>query len=321
MMSDNRARLDAHAFREAVGRGEMVMHYQPVIRLESSSVRGVEALLRWNHVEAGMLTAAAFLPGLEDTPVMREITEFALTTACSAVATGAPDAWTVSVNITAADAASADLLPLVAEALDSSGLPPDRLVLEVTETGLLRGHVEAAVALEHLRTLGVGISLDDFGTGYSSLTLLRGLPVSELKVDAVFVANLETSAQDVAIVSNIIRLAEAFDARVVAEGVEERGQAKLLGELGCEFGQGYLWSRAAPLPEIIDLAPETLAGRRGGRPAKAVTDRMVHMAAQGASPSSIAAALNRDGINTPDDKRWHPRSVSRLLHKLASELG
>jgi EAL domain-containing protein (putative c-di-GMP-specific phosphodiesterase class I) len=311
--------LDAHEFSVALGRGQMLMHYQPVIRLRNSTVRGVEALLRWNHPDSGMLAAASFLPGLENTPAMHDVTQFALTTACSAMVADAPHAWTVSVNISAADAASEDLLSLVTAALESSGLAPERLVLEITETGLLRGHANAAVVLGQLRELGVGVSLDDFGTGYSSLSLLRGLPISELKIDAVFVANLETSAEDAAIVGNVIRLAEAFDAAVVAEGVETEGQAKLLGQLGCEFGQGYLWSRAAPLGEVIELAPQALAGKSGGRPPKAVADRMMRMASQGASPASIAAALNRDGINTPDDKRWHMNSVSGLLRKLEAD--
>jgi EAL domain-containing protein (putative c-di-GMP-specific phosphodiesterase class I) len=311
--------LDRHAFAAALGGGQLLMQYQPVIRLRDSAVRGVEALLRWNHPTAGMLPAAAFLPGLEDTPAMHDVTEFALLTACSAVASDAPPSWIVSVNITAADAASTELLPLVGAALESSGLAPERLVLEVTETGLLRGHADAAVVLEQIRDLGIGVALDDFGTGYSSLSLLRSLPISELKIDAVFVANVETSSEDAAIVGNVIQLAEAFDASVVAEGVEEEGQAKLLAQLGCQFGQGYLWSRAAPLDEVVELAPRALAGKGGGRPAKAIADRMLRMARQGASPASIAAALNQDGINTPVDKRWHNRSVSEVLRKLETD--
>jgi EAL domain-containing protein (putative c-di-GMP-specific phosphodiesterase class I) len=250
---------------------------------------------------------------------MRDITEWALATACSSVATTAPPGWTLSVNVTAADAASKDLLRLVAAALESSALPPERLVLEITETGLLRGHSEAAVVLGQLRDLGVGVALDDFGTGFSSLSLLRQLPISELKVDGTFVANVETSALDAAIVTNVVRLADAFGASVVAEGVESQSQAKLLAQLGCEFAQGYLWSRAAPLDELIDLVPEVLFGRAGWRPAPVLTNRILRMASEGASSASIAAALNADGITTPDDKHWHNRSVSRLLHRLERE--
>jgi EAL domain-containing protein (putative c-di-GMP-specific phosphodiesterase class I) len=318
-MSDHRPVLDAHSFSVARGHGELVMHYQPVIHLRNSTVRGVEALLRWNHPMAGMLTAAAFLPGLESTPVMRDVTEFALTTACSSVVSGAPPTWTVSVNITAADAASPDLVSLVTGALAGSGLPPERLVLEITETGMMSGHAEAAVVLGQLRELGVGISLDDFGTGYSSLTLLRGLPISELKIEGLFVKSLESSSEDAAIIGNIVRLAEAFDASVVAEGVEQEGQAKLLSQLGCEFAQGFLWSRACPLEEVVDLAPESLVGKSGWRPPKVIADRVRQLDSQGASTASIAAALNRDGINTPDDKRWHANSVRRLLRMLPAE--
>jgi EAL domain-containing protein (putative c-di-GMP-specific phosphodiesterase class I) len=297
----------------------VMMQYQPIIGLRDNAVRGVEALLRWNHPVAGMLPAAAFLAGLENTPAMQDVTKFALMTACSAVASNAPPSWSISVNITATDAASTDLLAVVGRALESSGLPPARLILEVTETGLLRGHSDAALVLGQLRDLGVGVALDDFGTGYSSLALLRGLPISEMKIDAMFVANVETSSEDAAIVSNVIQLARAFDASVVAEGVETEGQAALLDQMGCQFAQGYLWSRAAPLIEVIDLAPQALAGKAGGRPAKAISDRMLRMASQGASPASIAAALNQDGINTPEDKRWHNRYVSALLRRLEAD--
>jgi EAL domain-containing protein (putative c-di-GMP-specific phosphodiesterase class I) len=297
--------------------GQLAMHYQPLVALQGNSVRGVEALLRWNHPD-GLLTAASFLPGLENTPVMHEITEFALATACTAVATAAPGDWTVSVNLAAADATSDRLVDLVNAALEASGLSAQRLVLEITETGLLDGrHAEVARVVGRLRDLGVGISLDDFGTGHSSLTLLRALPVSELKIDSVFVANMETSSNDAAIITNIIRLAGAFEASVVAEGVEHLGQATLLAQLGCDYGQGYLWSRAAPLADVVELSPAALSGKTRGRPAQVVTDRIAKMASEGASAATIAAALNTDGINTPDDKRWHQASVTTQLRWLA----
>jgi EAL domain-containing protein (putative c-di-GMP-specific phosphodiesterase class I) len=297
--------------------GQLCMHYQPLVALQGNSVRGVEALLRWNHPD-GLLTAASFLPGLESTPIMREITEFALATACTAVATDAPSHWTVSVNLAAADATTNHLVDLVTAALDASGLAPQRLVLEITETGVLDGrHTEVARVLGLLRELGVGISLDDFGTGHSSLTLLRTLPVTELKIDSLFVGGMETNSNDAAIVTNIIRLAGAFEASVVAEGVEVLGQATLLAQLGCDYGQGYLWSRAAPLADVVDLSPATLLGKRRGRPAQVVSDRIVKMASEGASPATIAAALNSDGINTPDDKHWHQASVTAHLRWLA----
>jgi EAL domain-containing protein (putative c-di-GMP-specific phosphodiesterase class I) len=312
-MPEHRSTPTPDEVRRALHGGQLSMHYQPLVALQGKTVRGVEALLRWNHPE-GLLTAASFLPGLENTPAMHEITEFALVTACTAVATDAPRHWTVSVNLAAADATSDQLVDLVTAALEASGLPAQRLVLEITETGLLDGrHTEAARVLGRLRDLGVGVSLDDFGTGHSSLTLLRTLPVTELKIDSVFVANMETSNNDAAIITNIIRLAGAFEASVVAEGVEHLGQATLLAQLGCDFGQGYLWSRAAPLADVVELSPATLSGKTRGRPAQVVTDRIMKMASEGASPATIAAALNSDGINTPDDKRWHQASVNTQL--------
>jgi EAL domain-containing protein (putative c-di-GMP-specific phosphodiesterase class I) len=247
---------------------------------------------------------------------MTEVTGFVLRDACRAIVTGAPETWTLSVNVTAADAGRDELVNQVSAALETSGLPPQRLTLEVTETGLLSNYRESARVLGRLKELGVAVSLDDFGTGYSSLRLLRELPIAELKVDAVFVADVETSAPDAAIISNIIRLADAFGASVVAEGVERLSQTSMLQQLGCQYAQGFLWSRPAPLWQILAVGEQAIQRRPRARPAQIVTDRISALMSDGASPHSVAAALNADGLRTPDGKRWHAASVAQLLRDL-----
>ena len=293
---------------------QLAVHFQPVVDLRTARIRGVEALLRWDHPEHGLLPAAAFLPAVDGTPVMLEVTRFVLTEACRAVAAGAPPGWSLSVNITAADAAREALLDEVAAALELAGMPAARLVLEVTETGLLSNLDDSARVLRRLTSTGVTVALDDFGSGYSSLRLLRELPISELKVDALFVRQLDTNAGDAAIVGNVIRLADAFGASVVAEGVEHVGQAAVLRQLGCKFGQGFLWSRPAPLAEVRAL--DLPAQPTDGRPPEAVRARVRALFAGGASPHSVAAALNGEGVRTPDGRRWHPRSVEALRREL-----
>src|SRR4051812_37024614 len=181
---------------------QLTLHFQPVVELRTAKIRGVEALLRWDHPTHGLLPAAAFLPAVEGAPVMRHVTRFALTEACCAAANDAPPSWTVSVNVTGQDAGSDALVDEVTAALELSGLAPARLVLEVTETGLL-GETASTTVLTRLRQLGVRISLDDFGSGHSSLRLLREWPISELKIDALFVREMEQNPADAAIVTNV----------------------------------------------------------------------------------------------------------------------
>lgn len=295
---------------------QLDVHFQPIVDLHSGVVRGAEALLRWDHPTRGVLPAAEFLPAYETSPVMSAVTGFVLERACRAVVAHAPPSWTVSVNLTAADAGRVELVDQVAEALETVGLAGSRLVLEVTETGLLSSPRDSADVLTRLGELGVRVSLDDFGTGYSSLRLLRELPISELKIDALFVAEMETTAADAAIVTNVIRLAEAFGAAVVAEGVERLGQAALLEQLGCAYAQGYLWSRPAPLEQVLSVETARPGRRAAAQPARVVVDRVSALLAGGASPHSVAAALNADGLRTPDGKRWHARSVTELARRL-----
>ena len=305
-------------FERALNADELSVHFQPVIRLDTGAVRGAEALLRWKHPELGLLPAAAFLPQLEDTPFITRLTSFVLQRACRTIAEHAPADWSVAVNVTAADACREELVEQVTSALADSGLAASRLILEITETGLLGNHTDCVGVLTRLRELGVTIALDDFGTGYSSLSMVRELPITELKIDAVFVAAMESRSTDAAIVTSIIRLAESIGATVVAEGVEKQSQAALLSQLGCGFAQGYLWSQAEPIDEVIKLRPMPFGrGMHLGTPS-AVTKRVIVLSESGASAHTIAGALNADGLRTPTGKRWHPSSVADLLRRQES---
>ena len=300
----------------ALDEQQLAVHFQPVVDLASGLVRGAEALLRWEHPDHGLLEAASFLPAFEDSPLMPAVTTYVLSAACAAVAAQAPPGWIASVNITAEDAGREATVDAVQQALETSGLPAERLTLEVTETGLLSSHQDCVRVVGRLQELGVGIALDDFGTGYSSLSLLRELPISELKIDKMFVDDVDRVPADAAIVGNVVRLAAAFGATVVAEGVERQEQASFLGQLGCRFAQGHLWSRPGPLEQVLDVVPRPPQRRRDLRAPEVVVDRVEQMLAEGASPHTIAAALNAEGVRTPEGKRWHARSVGVLIRRI-----
>jgi EAL domain-containing protein (putative c-di-GMP-specific phosphodiesterase class I) len=237
------------ALRRAVEHNELRLYYQPEIELTSGSCRGVEALMRWQHPTQGLLEPIDFIPVAEEAGLIGSLGRWALREACrQAAAWVGTDvgALAVSVNLSAHQLTQPDLTAQVTEALDQSGLDPALLCLELTESALMRDVDETLSILKSLRDLGVSLSIDDFGTGYSSLLYLRRYPVSFIKIDRGFVAGLDHSSQDEAIVSGVIGLGHAFGLKVVAEGVETAIQATKLRFLGCELGQGYLWSPAIP---------------------------------------------------------------------------
>jgi predicted signal transduction protein with EAL and GGDEF domain len=213
----------------------------------------------------------------------------------------------------------------VRAALAESGLPPERLWLEVTETAMFADVPSAAQTLGELGRLGVQISLDDFGTGYSSMAYLRDFPVHALKIDRSFVAGLGTSADDSAIVATLVSLATSLNLWVIAEGVETTRQLSVLSRLGCDYAQGYLWSKAVPNGEFLEVvaqhelqrgsadAPPRRPRSRAGEVPPDVHAQIMSMHRQGASPSSIAAALNREPTPAPGGKRWHYASVAHVI--------
>src|SRR3954451_1686846 len=243
-----RAVVPQDEFRRAVADEQLVLHYQPIVALDSGRVRSVEGLLRWRHPGGSLLMPDDFLPAIAHTPVMRLAPQWGLTEATRRAATWAHRR--VAVNVSASDVVRADFVAEVTRALDVSGLDPDRLSIELTEHAVVQDLEAAVRALSALREMGVQVSLDDFGTGYSSLLYLRELPITEVKIDRVFVARLDADDEDAAIVDSVIRLAQAVGVDVVAEGVERAAQATLLMAMGCPAAQGFLWGRPVPDPDV-----------------------------------------------------------------------
>ena len=232
--------------------------YQPIVDLKSGERLGIEALIRWMHPERGLLKPVDFIDHAETSGQIEPIGEWALRTACNATAHLASDGYT-SVNVSARQLRLPRLADVIARALDSSGLPAERLVLEITETATVSNMSEALVRLEELKTLGVKIALDDFGTGYSPLTRLRSLPVDILKIDRSFVRNVVHSEKDQAIVRGVIEIAQRLGLRTVAEGIEDPTQLDTLRNLGCDSGQGYLWTQPTALHAFEAASSKTPA--------------------------------------------------------------
>jgi EAL domain-containing protein (putative c-di-GMP-specific phosphodiesterase class I) len=311
--------ISARDVTAAIDNGEFVLHYQPIVDLESTQPHGVEALIRWQRPDGALLAPDAFLPAVAQTPVMSTITRWVLHEACAAAAQW--PRWTVSVNVTARDLAGDALLTDVVAALDDAAIPADRLVLELTETALVQDMDRAAAALHELRDRGIGIALDDFGTGYSSMLYLRELPVTSVKIDQVFIAGMTHDSDDRAIVTSLLTLARTVGLTAVAEGVETDKHARQLHALGCPLGQGYLWSRPVPAAALDEMhregLPETGRQRRKPRSRPGAQDaaagRANELLARGASLHTIAAALNAAGERTETGARWHATSVARLI--------
>ena len=244
----------------AVGRDEFRLHYQPIVELTTGRTLGYEALLRWEHPTRGLLAPAAFLDVLEDSDADSPVAEWVLERACSDAATWTDELF-VSVNVSPRQLARPELARRVSDVLSRTGLAADRLWIEVTEDRPLDAHQDVA-DVQRLRALGVEVALDDFGTGYAGLTYLQRLPADTVKIDMVFVQQVEDDAVSRGIVSAVVGLADALGLRVVAEGVETEGQAEALRELGITCAQGYLWGRPAPMPghgDRLVMHPPTLA--------------------------------------------------------------
>ncbi|MGB9377831.1 MAG: EAL domain-containing protein, partial [Mycobacteriales bacterium] len=254
--------------RHAVQRDELRVHYQPVFSLVGEQMLGVEALVRWQHPSRGLLHPGEFVPAAEAADLIGDIGAWVLQTSCRQAARwahagpgGGP--LRMAVNVSARQLAQgSDLVHLVAEALREARIDPGTLVLEVTETAVMDDAEATLAILTELKGLGVQLAIDDFGTGYSSLIYLKRFPVDQLKIDRTFVKGMGTDPDDSAIVASVVGLANAVGVGAIAEGVETIEQFKALQQLGCDFGQGYLWSPACPSEEIDELIR---TGRFAGR--------------------------------------------------------
>ena len=240
--------------RHAVMEEEFTVHYQPLVTTRSGEVSGFEALARWPHARRGMVSPAEFIPLAEEIGLIAQIGSFVLRRACRDAARW-PGHVKVAVNLSPVQFRNRRLADEVAGALASSGLPAERLELEITESMLLQDSEATLAILHEIRGLGVRVSMDDFGTGYSSLSYLRLFPFDKIKIDQSFVRNLEAGRDSLAIVRAVVSLGCSLGMGVVAEGVETQEQFDILRQEGCHQAQGYLFSRPKPadaVPELIE---------------------------------------------------------------------
>jgi EAL domain-containing protein (putative c-di-GMP-specific phosphodiesterase class I) len=232
--------------RQGLRDGEVRVFYQPVVDLGTRDVVGVEALVRWEHPEYGLLTAEEFIEAAETDDLIHDLGAFVLSEACRQVARWPGPPLDLAVNVSARQLSERSLARTVQECLDASGLAPERLVLEITETALMQDLATALDVLAECRDSGVRVSLDDFGTGFAGFGYLRELPVDEVKIDRSFVTGLTANTFDTAIVTGIVEMARGLGLQTTGEGVETPRQAHVLTALGCDRAQGHLWSPAAP---------------------------------------------------------------------------
>jgi EAL domain-containing protein (putative c-di-GMP-specific phosphodiesterase class I) len=243
--------------RLAIEQKEFCVYYQPIVCLQTGRLAGFEALVRWNHPRRGLVEPADFIPVAEETGLIVPIGEWVLNEACAQVRQWQIDSpshrsLSLSVNLSARQVAQPHLLDRIKEALDNSKLNPHCLKLEITESVVMENAEAAALMFKQLRSLGVQLSIDDFGTGYSSLSYLHRFPLNYLKIDRSFVMRLTTD-NDNAIVRTISTLARNLGMEVIAEGIETEEQHQQLKMLGCEYGQGYLFSRPVNSQSVVHL--------------------------------------------------------------------
>jgi EAL domain-containing protein (putative c-di-GMP-specific phosphodiesterase class I) len=247
------------ALHRAHERGEFRLHYQPAVSTVDGSVVGVEALLRWDHPERGMVLPAEFIPVAEESGLIVPIGRWVLEEACRQA-----DRWRrfgretwLSLNLSAHQLTASGLVEEVEAALETTSTDPTRLHLEITESALMADTEGAARVIRSLKRLGVRVSIDDFGTGYSSLSHLKRLAVDTLKIDRSFVDGLGREPEDTAIVMAVLGMAQSLGLSVVAEGVETEEQLAALRDLGCTTAQGFLFAR----PQPPDSVGRLLAGQ------------------------------------------------------------
>jgi len=244
------------SLRRGLERGEFVVHYQPQVNLRSGQVVGTEALVRWQHPDRGLVPPAEFIPVAEDTGLIVPLGEWVLRTACAQNRAWQEDGLPplrVAVNLSARQFQQRNLIDMVAQVLEDTGMDPHCLQLEITEDVAMQDVDITIAVLRSLRAMGVEIAMDDFGTGYSSLSYLKRLPVSAVKIDRSFVRDLTIDPNDAEIVAAVIAMAHNLKLNVIAEGVETEEQFALLKQRDCDEMQGYLFSRPAPTEAIEEL--------------------------------------------------------------------
>jgi diguanylate cyclase (GGDEF)-like protein len=248
----------AEDLRGAIAESQLILHYQPIVELASGKIEGVEALVRWNHPERGLVMPDEFIPIAEDAGLMSELGSWVLRTAVEQLrhwredGAAAPD-MSIRVNIAATDLQRLEFIEEVREILTSADLRPGLLVLELTEQAIIMGNELDRYSLNSLRKLGVGLEIDDFGTGYSSISYLRRLPVDRVKVDRSILMELGTDPDQPALIAAVLQLIRACGLEAVWEGVETAEQAEYLRSIGCISAQGYYYSRPVSASDMALL--------------------------------------------------------------------
>lgn len=241
------------SLRLAILRGDLRLHYQPQIRTADGTIYGVEALARWHDPVLGNVPPSKFIPLAEESGLIEMIGVWSLRESCRQIAewrNAGIDVPCISVNLSPIDFQHGDLATLVAEIIAEYDLPPEMLMLEITEGVVMQEDSNALRTMQKIRATGVGLSMDDFGTGYSSLNRLAYLPIRELKIDRSFMRDIENEASALAITTAVIRVGQSLNMTVIAEGVETEGQREILSELGCDVIQGYLYSKAMSASDL-----------------------------------------------------------------------
>ena len=252
----------AGELRRAIEAGELVVYYQPKADLSTGRIVGVEALVRWQHPTRGFIPPDQFVPIAERTGLIKPLSRYVLATAlrqCRDWSASGLDLH-VAVNLTIPDLLDVELPDRIGALLDETGVAPEQLELEITESTILADPTRVRLILDRLNAVGLSLAIDDFGTGYSSLAYLKRLPVSTIKIDRSFVMDMLESDSDAAIVRSTVELARNLGLRVVAEGVETEAAWELLREQGCTLAQGYLIGKPMPAQELRALLEERAAG-------------------------------------------------------------
>jgi diguanylate cyclase (GGDEF)-like protein len=257
-------------FRQAIEARQFVVYYQPLFDAEPLRLRGFEALVRWMHPERGIIGPNEFIPFAEKSGLINSLGLWVLETACAEAASW-PDPLRVAINISPVQLQVGDVVGMIDRALQKSGLPAQRLELEVTESAIIENPVQAKLVLSRLKDIGVQIAIDDFGTGYSSLSYLRYFPFDRIKIDRSFIQNLEDDSDVLLIVRAIINLGHSLRVDVLAEGIETQQQLHLLRAQSCDQLQGFLLGEPAPVASAISIIKLHLDRLRQGRPTEATT--------------------------------------------------
>jgi EAL domain-containing protein (putative c-di-GMP-specific phosphodiesterase class I) len=244
------------SLRKALDREEFVLHYQPRVDVKTGVILGVEALVRWHHPQLGLIPPAAFIPLAEETGLIEPIGQWVMRTACAQNKKWQMcgfDPISVAVNVSARQLAHDGLTDDVAQILNETGLAPEYLDLELTESVLMHSIDLAIGILRRFKEMGVRLSIDDFGTGYSSLTYLKRFPIDAVKIDQSFIRDLTTNSDDAAIARAVIAMSQSLKLKVIAEGVETIEQLQVLRSMDCDEIQGYFVSRPVPAEELESI--------------------------------------------------------------------